>query len=82
MLAYLSVNPEYRGQGIGTRLVQAGQSEIDRLGLDTFVMARTAALNVYIRCGFTLLDEVHQDATYCGGEKDFAVYALERVLSR
>ncbi len=76
VLDYLAVRPEYRGQGIGSRLVEKGLTEAEKAGLDTCVLALRAGLGVYTGAGFTLLDQVVQDASPWGGEKENAAYFL------
>ena len=57
-------------------LVQAGLKEAGRMRLGTCVLAMRAALGVYQRAGFKLLDEVVQDASPFGGEAEYAAYFL------
>lgn len=59
-------------------LVQHGAKEADKMGLDTFVLAFKAGLNVYKRAGFKLLDQIIQDDSKYGGSGEYGAYFLER----
>jgi ribosomal protein S18 acetylase RimI-like enzyme len=52
----LSVLPEYRGQGVGTALMDALERELDALGISDFIVGALAgnedALRLYRRRGF------------------------------
>ena len=63
-------------------LVEAGLRSAKTLGLDTCVLAMRAALNVYQRAGFKLLNKVVQDASVFGGEKEYAAYFLVKELEQ
>jgi len=62
-------------------LVERGLLEAEKMHLDTCVLGMRAGLGVYKRAGFTLLEEVIQDASEFGGEKEYAAYFLEKRAS-
>lgn len=63
-------------------LVEAGTREADKMGLDTFVLAFQAGLNVYKRAGFQLLEELIQDDSQYGGPGVYAAYFLARQAQK
>jgi GNAT superfamily N-acetyltransferase len=56
-LKRMYVEPERRGEGIGRKLVEALEAEARRLGAGRVLLEtgtrQTAALALYVRCGFT-----------------------------
>lgn len=81
-LDYLAVPEEYRGKGIATMLVRRGLEEAERLGFDSGVLAFRAALQVYLKAGYQIVDEVHTDASYGGGEKDYGAWFMVKCLEK
>jgi hypothetical protein len=53
--------------------VQSGVKEAEKLGLDIFVLAFRAGINVYKRVGFRTERELVQDDSVYGGPGDFRV---------
>jgi ribosomal protein S18 acetylase RimI-like enzyme len=48
--------PQYRGRGLGARLLAHVQRDVVQLGLDSIVLhAAPAAASLYMRCGFQLI---------------------------
>nr|WP_216645590.1 GNAT family N-acetyltransferase [Isoptericola halotolerans] len=57
-LADVIVDPAHRGRGLGTRLVDGALADLDTLGLKRVLLkAAPEARGVYLRAGFTGLDE-------------------------
>jgi len=75
------VPPAHRGKGVATALVEAGFRAADTLGLDTYVLGMRIGLGMYKKAGFRFLDEVVQDASRFGGEKEYAAYMLVKEPS-
>jgi hypothetical protein len=48
------------------------------MGLDTFIRASDAGLNMYLRVGFQMLDQIIQDDSKYGGNGKFGVHFLEK----
>lgn len=63
-------------------LVESGIREAEKLGLDIFVHAKQCGLNVYLRAGFKLLEQIIQDATKYGGDEEYAAYFLVKEVSK
>ncbi|KAI1505522.1 acyl-CoA N-acyltransferase [Biscogniauxia marginata] len=82
ILDYLAVRPDYRGRGIGTMLVESGISQAERMGVNIFVIAYKAALGVYLRLGFKLLDQIIQDDSKYGGKGEYGAYFLEKEVKK
>jgi len=80
VLDYLTVHPDYRGRGIAMSLVQAGLRAAEEARLETCVLAMRAALGVYTRAGFRLLQKVVQDASPYGGESEYGAYFLVKEV--
>ena len=59
-------------------MVKFGFKATEGTGLDTCVLAMKAALGVYVRAGFKLVDQVVQNASHLGGETEYAAYFLIR----
>jgi len=80
VLDVLAVHPEYWRKGIGTMLVQSGVHEIESLGmkLDILVRAKKAALPLYKKAGFVLVDQLVQDASRFGIKEEYGAYFLVR----
>lgn len=81
-LDYLAVPEEHRRKGIASMLVRRGLEEAERLGFDSCVLAFRAALPIYLKAGYTIVDEVHTDASLGGGEKDYGAWFMERCLGK
>ncbi|OHE93255.1 acetyltransferase [Colletotrichum orchidophilum] len=67
-LDYLAVHPDHKGKGIATVLVQEGMRLAEQTGIDLFILAFEAALNVYKRLGFQEVHRGYQDDTKYGGK--------------
>ncbi|KAH7041274.1 acyl-CoA N-acyltransferase [Microdochium trichocladiopsis] len=78
-LEFLAVHPEFKGQGIASRLVQRGTAKAREMNVRVFVMAFKAAVGLYQRAGFQMLDQIVQDDSKFGGPGDYAIYFLEWV---
>ncbi|KAI0123300.1 acyl-CoA N-acyltransferase [Xylariales sp. AK1849] len=77
-LEYLAVHPDYRGQGIATMLIESGIAECERLNVDIIVMAYKAAVGIYQRLGFEMLEHLIQDDSRYGGKGEFGAYFMIR----
>ncbi|OHF02975.1 acetyltransferase [Colletotrichum orchidophilum] len=66
-LDYLAVHPDNQGKGIGTALVQSGMARAKEMGLDIFIHAMEAGVDLYKRLGFCIEKEFFQDDTTYGG---------------
>ncbi|KAJ5280179.1 hypothetical protein N7478_005551 [Penicillium angulare] len=76
-LDYLAVNPEYWRQGIGSRLVESGIEQANKLGLEIFLVAMgTSALGMYKKLGFEFLDQDIQDLNPWGFDDVYDTYIL------
>ncbi|KAI0603489.1 hypothetical protein F4775DRAFT_533908 [Biscogniauxia sp. FL1348] len=82
ILDYLAVHPDNWGHGIGTLLVEAGIAQAEKMGVDIFVLAYKAGLGVYLRLGFTLLDQLIQDDSKYGGRGEYGTYFLEMEVEK
>ncbi|KAK1708219.1 acetyltransferase [Colletotrichum acutatum] len=60
-LDYLAVHPDNQGKGIGTALVKSGILIAKELGLDIFIHAMEAGVDLYKRLGFVIETEFLQD---------------------
>jgi len=64
-------------------LVESGLREAEKIGLDAFVNAKQAGLNVYLRAGFEVLDKVVVDYSEFGvnGQEVFCFleYKVKKV---
>jgi ribosomal protein S18 acetylase RimI-like enzyme len=80
VLDVLAVHPEYWRKGIGSMLVQSGIHEIDtlELDLDILVRAKKAALALYQKAGFVLVDQFIQDASRFGVKEEYGAFFLVR----
>ncbi|KAL0933810.1 acetyltransferase [Colletotrichum truncatum] len=74
-LDYLAVHPENKGKGIATALVKSGMRLAEAVGVDLFILAFPAGLNVYKRLGFKEVHRGYQDDTMYGGS-GYMVYLL------
>ncbi|KAK1477537.1 acetyltransferase, partial [Colletotrichum cuscutae] len=61
-------HPDHKGKGIATILVQEGIRLAEETGIDVFILAFPAGLNVYKRLGFKEVHHGYQDDTKYGGE--------------
>jgi hypothetical protein len=61
-------------------LAKRGLEEAEKLGFDSGVMAFRAALGIYQKVGYVIVDHVDIDASYGGGAKDYGGWWLEKVL--
>lgn len=76
-LDYLAVSPDYQHQGIGSRLVQSGIEQANKLGLEIFLVAMgTNALTMYQKYGFELIDQLSQDLRPWGFEDSYDTFIL------
>jgi ribosomal protein S18 acetylase RimI-like enzyme len=75
-LDYLAVHPENKGRGIGTALVQNGMREAENLGLDVFIHAYQAGLELYKRLGFYIEREFMFNDSKYGGPGNYSVYLM------
>ncbi|MCJ1379693.1 hypothetical protein MMC17_002795 [Xylographa soralifera] len=82
LLDHLAVLPEYRGQGVATMLVESGVREAEKMGLDVFVLGMKAALGVYKKVGFKLLDKIIQDDSRFGGKGEYGAYFLVKEAGK
>ena len=85
MLSVLAVHPDFWGNGIATMLVEDGIREIEALDLpssvDILIRAKKAALGVYKRAGFEIVEQLVQDASRFGVEGgEYGAYFLRRRL--
>ncbi|KAK6225763.1 acetyltransferase [Colletotrichum tabaci] len=67
-LDYLAVHPENKGKGVATALVENGVRLAEETGVDVFILAFPAGLNVYKRLGFKEIHRGYQDDTKYGGQ--------------
>ncbi|TIC97215.1 hypothetical protein CH35J_007254 [Colletotrichum higginsianum] len=67
-LDYLAVHPENKGKGVATALVENGVRLAEETGVDVFILAFPAGLNVYKRLGFKEIHRGYQDDIKYGGE--------------
>lgn len=79
---YIAVHPENRRKGVASFLVEGGIAEAEKAGVDIFVMAYKAGLNVYRRLGFTLLDQMIIDDSQWGGQGEYGCYFLEYKVKK
>jgi len=81
-LTVVAVHPDYWGRGIATLLVEDGLRRLADTGvdLDLFVEAKKAALGVYRRAGFQLVDQVVLDASKFGVSEEYGAYFLTKVV--
>jgi hypothetical protein len=63
-------------------LVRRGLEEAEKLGFDSCVLAFRSALRIYLKAGYSIVDEVHTDASHGGGEKDYGAWFMERCLEK
>ncbi|KAJ5107835.1 hypothetical protein N7456_004510 [Penicillium angulare] len=76
-LDYLAVNPEYWRQGIGSRLVESGIEQANKLGLEIFLVAMGKnALGMYRKLGFEFLEQDIQDLSPWGFDDVYDTYIL------
>lgn len=78
-LEFLAVDPKFKGRGVATGFVERGIAKATKMGVRIFVMAMPAALGLYKRAGFQLLDEVERDDAPFGGPGKHSMYFLEWV---
>ena len=55
----ISVNPLYQRKGVGSLLMQWGCDEADRRGLESYILASPAGVQLYRRFGFKTVGEVY-----------------------
>ncbi|MCJ1433060.1 hypothetical protein MMC27_002419 [Xylographa pallens] len=82
VLDHLAVLPGYRGQGVGTMLVESGVRAAEEMGLDVFVLGMKAGLGVYRRVGFELVEQIVQDDSRFGGKGEYGAYFLVREVGK
>ena len=75
-LDYLAVHPTNQGKGIGTALVQSGMRQAEKLGLDIFILALEAGMDLYKRLGFYIEKEIVQDYSKHGGTGEYRFYFM------
>ncbi|OLN87166.1 hypothetical protein CCHL11_03630 [Colletotrichum chlorophyti] len=80
-LDYLAVHPNGKGKGIGTALVENGMRLAEKMGVDLFILAFPAALNIYKRLGFKEIHSAYQDDTKYGGH-GYWVTLLTKEVSK
>ncbi|KAJ5633277.1 Acyl-CoA N-acyltransferase [Penicillium lividum] len=73
-LEYLAVHPDNQRKGVRTALVKSGMDQADKLGLNIFVHAFKAGVELYKRMGFRLLVELVQDDSAYGGSGEYGAY--------
>ncbi|KAF9873405.1 acetyltransferase [Colletotrichum karsti] len=66
-LEYLAVHPDNTGKGVASALVKHGVELGKKTGVDLFILAFQAALNIYKRQGFKVIHSAYQDDTKYGG---------------
>ncbi|KAK1673598.1 acetyltransferase [Colletotrichum godetiae] len=66
-LDYLAIHPDNQGAGIGTALVKSGIHQAKVLGLDIFIHAMEAGVDLYKRLGFSIEKDFLQDDSKYGG---------------
>ena len=75
LLAPLAVRPEVQKKGVGTRLIEAGLTELKQAGVDlVFVLGHPS---YYPRCGFTPAGVLGLEAPYPIPEKDAAAWMVK-----
>lgn len=82
VLDYLAVHPDYQGKGIASMLVKSGLQQVDKYGFACFVLAKNAALGIYQKAGFVLLDQVVGDYSEFGLEEKFNWSMLEYKVKK
>jgi GNAT superfamily N-acetyltransferase len=84
VLNSLAVIPDKWRQGIATMMLESGIKEIEkaRLDLDILVRAKKAALGVYQRAGFRLIESIVQDALRYGVKEEYGAYFLVRAATK
>jgi GNAT superfamily N-acetyltransferase len=76
-LQELYVIPEFQRKGLGGKLVEWGIKTADEKGLQVYIEATEAGLNLYLRYGMKEVDRVDVDLEPWGGKKgDWNRYAL------
>ncbi|KAJ5771757.1 Acyl-CoA N-acyltransferase [Penicillium odoratum] len=73
-LEYLAVHPDNQRKGVGAALVKSGMDQADKLGLNIFVHALKAGVELYKHMGFRLLAELVQDDSAYGGSGEYGAY--------
>jgi hypothetical protein len=63
-------------------LVESGIAEAEKIGVDVIVMAYKAAVGVYKRLGFEMMEYLIQDDSKYGGEGEFGAYFMERKTKK
>uniref|UniRef100_L2FEH7 GNAT family n=1 Tax=Colletotrichum fructicola (strain Nara gc5) TaxID=1213859 RepID=L2FEH7_COLFN len=81
-LDYLAVHPENKGKGIATALVESGIRQAEKMGIDVFILAFQAGLNLYLRLGFKEVERVVQDDSKWGGKGEYTVYLLTYEVNK
>ncbi|KAH6645858.1 hypothetical protein BKA67DRAFT_695810 [Truncatella angustata] len=81
-LEYLAVHPDYQRQGVASLLVESGIAVSEKLGVDLIVMAYKAAVGVYKRLGFEMLEFLIQDDSKFGGGGEFGAYFMARKAKK
>jgi GNAT superfamily N-acetyltransferase len=87
VLDILAVHPDNWRKGIATMLIDSGIREIETwclpVDLDILVRAKKAALGVYLKAGFELVEQLVQDASMFGVEGgEYGAYFLKKVMNR
>ncbi|ROW04791.1 hypothetical protein VMCG_04931 [Cytospora schulzeri] len=72
-LDYLAVHPDNQRKGAATALVQSGMRVAEKLGLDIFIHAMKAGVELYKRQGFRIEAELVQDDSMYGGTGEYYV---------
>ncbi|KAL9027913.1 MAG: hypothetical protein Q9196_003634 [Gyalolechia fulgens] len=78
LLHILIVAPAYQRRGLGTMLIQEGLAAADRDGAKAYVEASPKGLELYLRHGWRIVDNIKLDMTPYGGKG----VAIEELMIR
>ena len=72
-------DPEFHGRGAGTRLLQWGMEQADRLGVVMALESTPAGLSLYKRFGFREMEVIKADMKKFGWDLPYDPGAAKRV---
>ena len=74
----LAVSPDYQRKGLGALLIRDGLTIADKHDAKTYIEASPVALQLYLKHGWKLIDDILIDMTPYGGSG----LASEKILMR